>query len=57
MWSGGCKVEWRVPGMRETKSKTEKKPYEKPKVLSSEAFQVEATSCSLFYICPTSEGT
>jgi hypothetical protein len=48
--------EWRDPRMKETKTRNEKRPYEKPKVLSSEAFQVEAGACTLFYVCPTSEG-
>ena len=41
--------------MKQVKTKSEKRPYEKPKVLSSEAFQVEAGGCTLFFVCPTSE--
>ncbi len=37
------------------KSKVEKKPYEKPQVVSSEAFEVEAGACTLFVVCTTSE--
>lgn len=36
-------------------SRLEKKPYEKPQVVSSEAFEVEAGGCTLFVICSTSE--
>ena len=36
-------------------SKQQKKPYEKPRVFSSQAFQVEALVCTLFMVCSTSE--
>ncbi len=39
----------------DTKKKIEKKPYQKPQVFSSEAFQVEAGACTLFVVCSTSE--
>ncbi len=39
--------------MDEKKTRVEKKPYEKPRVSSSEAFRVEAALCTLGGACGT----
>jgi hypothetical protein len=42
--------------MDKNKTQVKRKPYEKPKVSSSEAFYVSAAVCTLFAPCSTAVG-